>query len=206
MFYSYKEYIPVVHPDAFVHPMAVVRGNVRIGRDVYVGPGAVLRGDWGGIVIEEGANVQENVVIHMFPGVTVIVERHAHIGHCAVIHGAHIGQNALIGMNAVILDNAFVGAESIVGALTLVKSGMHIPERSLVIGNPGKIVKKVTDEMIQWKSEGTALYRQLPSEMKKYWHPCQPLLQTPDHLPPQEPLYRTWQETRSESNPEQDDR
>ena len=105
-------------------------------------------------------------------------------------------------MNAVIMDNAYIGAESIVGALTLVKSGMHIPERSLVVGNPGKIVKKVTDEMIRWKSEGTALYRQLPSEMKVHWHPCQPLTQPPDNLPPQQALYRTWQETRSSSESE----
>ena len=106
MIYAFDDFIPVVHEIAFVHPQAAVTGNVIIGRDVYVGPGAAIRGDWGGIVIEDGCNVQENCTIHMFPGVTVVLEEGAHIGHGAVVHGARIGANALIGMNAVIMDNA----------------------------------------------------------------------------------------------------
>ena len=143
MFYAYKGFIPVVHPSAFVHPQACVTGNVIIGKDVYIGPGAALRGDWGGIIIEDGCNVQENCTIHMFPGVTVRLEAGAHIGHGAIIHGSHIGKNVMVGMNAVIMDDVYIGDGSIIGALSFIKAGEKIPERSLVVGNPGKIIKKV---------------------------------------------------------------
>ena len=156
MICAFDGFIPVVHESAFVHPLATVTGNVIIGRDVYVGPGAAIRGDWGGIVIEDGCNIQENCTIHMFPGVTVVLEMAAHIGHGAIVHGAHIGANALIGMNAVIMDNADIGAGSIVGALCFVPANMQVPARSVVVGNPAKIVKEVSDEMLAWKSEGTA--------------------------------------------------
>ena len=119
MFYQYKEFIPVAHESSFVHPLAAVTGNVVIGKDVYVGPGAAIRGDWGGIIIEDGCNVQENCIIHMFPGITVVLKENAHIGHGAIIHGATIGRNCLIGMNAVLMDNAELGDECIVGALAL---------------------------------------------------------------------------------------
>jgi phenylacetic acid degradation protein len=138
MFYSYKGFIPVVHPSSFVHPQATVTGNVIIGKDCYIGPGAALRGDWGGIVLEDGCNVQENCTIHMFPGVTVFLRAGAHIGHGSIIHGAEIGRNCLVGMNAVIMDRVVLGDESIVGALTFIKEGEIIPNRSLVVGNPGK--------------------------------------------------------------------
>jgi carbonic anhydrase/acetyltransferase-like protein (isoleucine patch superfamily) len=134
-----------------------VTGNVIIGRDCYIGPGAALRGDWGGIVIEDGCNVQENCTIHMFPGVTVLLEAGAHIGHGAIIHGARVGRNALVGMNAVVMDNAVVGAGSIVGALTFVPEGFRIPDRKVVVGNPARIVKDVSDEMLKWKTEGPRL-------------------------------------------------
>src|SRR4029078_2909699 len=117
MIYSYKDFIPVIHESSFIHPQACVTGNVIIGKNVYVGPGAAIRGDWGGIVIEDGCNVQESCAIHMFPGITVVLESRAHIGHGGIVHGARIGRNALIGMNAVIMDNAVIGAECIVGAL-----------------------------------------------------------------------------------------
>src|SRR5678810_491605 len=165
MFYQYKEFIPVAHPSSFVHPTAAVTGNVVIGRDVYVGPGAAIRGDWGGVIIEEGCNVQENCTIHMFPGVTVVLETSAHIGHGAIVHGGRIGRNALIGMNAVIMDNATIGAECIVGALTFVPADMQIPDRKVVVGNPARIVKDVSDEMIAWKSQGTTLYQSLPKQL-----------------------------------------
>src|SRR5512143_507210 len=127
--YAFGEFVPVIHESSFVHPNAVVTGNVIVGRNVYVGPGAALRGDWGAIEIRDGCNVQENCTIHMFPGVTVVLEESAHIGHGAVIHGARIGRNALIGMNAVVMDHAVVGAGSIVGALTFVPEGMRIADR-----------------------------------------------------------------------------
>ncbi|HLU16876.1 MAG TPA: transferase hexapeptide repeat family protein [Edaphocola sp.] len=192
MIYEFKGFIPVVHPTAFVHPQAVVTGNVIIGKDVYIGPGAALRGDWGGIEIGDGCNVQENCTIHMFPGVTVRLEEGAHIGHGAIIHGAHIGKNCLIGMNAVIMDDVVIGDESIVGALAFVNANTQIPRRSLVVGNPAKIIKEVSDEMIAWKTKGTQLYQSLPEDMRQYWKPCEPLRSIPENRPAQETLYDTW--------------
>jgi phenylacetic acid degradation protein len=194
--YSFEGFIPVVHESAFVHPQAAVTGNVVIGRDVYVGPGAAIRGDWGGIVIEDGCNVQENCTVHMFPGVTVVLEAGAHIGHGAIVHGARIGANALIGMNAVVMDNAVVGARSIVGALAFVPAEMRIPERSVVVGNPARIVKEVSDEMLAWKSEGTALYQRLPAQMRESWKEVEPLRQVPASRPVQSATLKSWTETR----------
>ena len=195
--YAFDDFIPVVHESAFVHPHATVTGNVIIGRDVYVGPGAAIRGDWGGIEIGDGCNVQEGCTIHMFPGVTVILEPGAHIGHGAIVHGARIGENALVGMNAVIMDNATVGAGCIVGALTFVPSGMQIPPRSVVVGNPAKIVKEVSDEMLAWKTEGTALYQALPGRLRGSLRACEPLREVPADRAGQEMSYRTWKEVRS---------
>ncbi len=197
-FYSYQGFTPVVHPDAFVHPQAVVIGNVIIGRDVYIGPGAVLRGDWGRIEIGDGCNVQENCVIHVFPGKSVVLEPSAHIGHGAIIHGGHLGANCLIGMNAVVMDDAVIGAESIVGALTFIPARMKVPERSVVVGNPGKVVKKVSDEMIEWKTKGTALYRSLPASFKESLRPCEPLKREEANRPDQAALYATWKDTKDE--------
>jgi phenylacetic acid degradation protein len=195
--FAFEEFVPVVHESAFVHPNATVTGNVVIGRDVYVGPGAAIRGDWGGIEIEDGCNVQEGCTIHMFPGVTVVLERAAHIGHGAIVHGARIGANALIGMNAVIMDNASIGAGSIVGALCFVPSEMRIPERSVVVGNPAKIVKQVSDEMLAWKTEGTALYQALPARLHATLRACEPLREVPADRATQRTSYRTWKETTS---------
>jgi carbonic anhydrase/acetyltransferase-like protein (isoleucine patch superfamily) len=194
--YEFDGFVPVVHETAFVHPHAAVTGNVVIGRDVYVGPGAAIRGDWGGIIIEDGCNVQENCTIHMFPGVTVVLEQAAHVGHGAVVHGARIGANALIGMNAVVMDNATVGEGSIVGALCFVPSQMQIPPRKVVVGNPAKIVKDVTDDMLAWKSDGTALYQRLPAAMYASWKACEPRREMGADRPSQMAMYKTWQETR----------
>ncbi len=196
MIYAFDGFVPVVHPSAFIHPQAAVTGNVVIGKDVYVGPGAAIRGDWGGIVVGDGCNVQENCTIHMFPGVTVVLEPAAHIGHGAVVHGARIGANALIGMNAVIMDNAVVGAGSIVGALSFVPAEMVIPERSLVVGNPAKVVKQVSDEMLAWKSDGTALYQRLPDAMRASWREAEPLREMPADRPQQSAVLRTWNEIK----------
>src|SRR5690606_34513331 len=130
--------------------------------------------------------------IHMFPGVTVRLEEGAHIGHGAIIHGAHIGKNCLIGMNAVIMDDVVIGDESIVGALAFVNANTQIPRRSLVVGNPAKIIKEVSDEMIAWKTKGTQLYQSLPEDMRQYWKPCEPLRSIPENRPAQETLYDTW--------------
>src|SRR5687767_15513642 len=159
MFYSFKGYAPVVHPSSFVHPQASVTGNVIIGKNVYIGPGAALRGDWGGIIIEDGCNVQENCTIHMFPGITVLLKEGAHIGHGAIIHGATIGRNTLVGMNSVVMDGARVGAGCVIGALTFVPAEMEIADRKVVVGNPARVVKDVSDQMLEWKSAGTRLYQ-----------------------------------------------
>lgn len=196
MIYAFDGFIPVVHETAFVHPQAAVTGNVIIGRDVYIGPGAAIRGDWGGIVIEDGCNVQENCTVHMFPGVTVVLERGAHIGHGAIVHGARIGANALVGMNAVIMDNASIGAGSVVGALAFVPAEMQVPERSVVVGNPAKVVKQVSDEMLAWKSEGTVLYQRLPAAMRDTWRAVEPLRELPADRPAQSALLKTWNETK----------
>lgn len=175
MIYEFNGIKPVVHPSAFVHPQAAVTGNVTIGKDVYIGPGAALRGDWGSIVIEDGCNVQENCTIHMFPGVMVVLKESAHIGHGAIIHGASIGRNCLVGMNAVIMDEVELGDECIVGALSFIKQGEKFPARSLIAGNPAKIIKQVSEEMITWKTEGTRLYQQLPKQCFDSLKTCEPL-------------------------------
>ncbi len=192
MIYSFKDFIPVVHPSSFVHPLAAVTGNVIIGRDVYIGPGAAIRGDWGGIVIEDGCNVQENCTIHMFPGKTVYLRTSAHIGHGAVIHGAEIGENVLVGMNSVIMDNVKVGSGSIIGAMTFVKEGMEVPPRSLVVGNPARIIKKVSDEMLAWKTKGTKLYQTLPADCHESLLPRMPLHEIPENRPSQDKLLENW--------------
>ena len=192
MIYAFKGFIPVIHESAFVHPQAAVTGNVIIGRNVYKGPGAAIRGDWGGIVIEDGCNVQENCTIHMFPGTTVTLEQNAHIGHGAIIHGANIGRDCLIGMNAVIMDEVILGAGCIVGALSFIKAGEVFASRSLIVGNPAKKIKDVTDEMLDWKKTGTQLYQALPGEMRQHWEPCEPLRAIPANRPSQEALYQTW--------------
>ncbi len=190
--YEYKGYKPVIDESAYVHPLAAVTGNVIIGKDVYIGPGAAIRGDWGKIVIKGGCNVQENCTIHMFPGVTVILEEGAHVGHGAVIHGAHLKENCLIGMNAVVMDNVVVGAGSIIGALAFVKEGTEIPDRKVVVGNPAKIVKDVSDEMLKWKAEGTGWYQRLPKELHETLKECEPLREIPENRKDQEVEYRTW--------------
>lgn len=201
MIYQFKEHIPVVHETAFIHPQAVVTGNVIIGKRVYVGPGAAIRGDWGKIIIEDGCNVQENCTIHMFPGVTVHLKESAHIGHGAIIHGATIGRNCLIGMNSVIMDNVVLGDECIVGALSFIKADETFDTRSLIVGNPAKKIKEVSDEMIQWKTQGTQLYQQLPDDMRQYWKACEPLRAIPassisDTELQTNKLYQTWNQQR----------
>lgn len=198
MIYSFNGYIPVVHESAFVHPQAVITGNVVIGRDVYVGPGAALRGDWGTIHIADGCNVQENCTVHMFPGVTVRLMEGAHIGHGAVVHGATIGPNCLVGMNAVLMDNVQLGEGCIVGALSFLPADSIWPVRKVIVGNPARIVKDVSDGMLAWKSEGTKLYQQLPAELRATLKACEPLREVPEDQASMAVRYRTWQETKRE--------
>lgn len=196
MVYRFNGYTPVVHPSSFIHPQAAVTGNVIIGKNVYIGPGAAIRGDWGEIIIEDGCNVQENCTIHMFPGTSVILKEGAHVGHGAIIHGAILGKNCLIGMNAVIMDDVVIGNESIIGALCFVPAKMEIPDRKIVVGNPAKIVKDVSDEMIHWKTKGTELYQQLPAELHATLEACNPLHEIPADRPKQQAIYKIWKDNQ----------
>lgn len=190
--YEYNGFKPVIHPSAFVHPQAAVTGNVIIGKDVYIGPGAAIRGDWGKIIIEDGCNVQENCTIHMFPGTTTLLKKGAHIGHGAIVHGAVIGENCLVGMNSVVMDDVVMEEECIVGALCLVPSKMEVPRRSLLVGNPAQIIKQVSDEMISWKTKGTLLYQTLPKACFETLKTCEPLREEEPNRPSQESMYSTW--------------
>jgi len=190
--YSFNGFIPVVDPSSYIHDTASVIGDVIIGKDCYVGAGAVIRGDWGRIIIEDGCNVQENCVVHMFPGKHITFESGAHIGHGAVVHGATLKSNCLIGMNAVIMDGAIVGKNSIVGALSFVKAEEIIPDNHLFAGNPGRIIKEISQEMIEWKTEGTALYQSLPSSCHSSLLPVAPLTSIEDNRPSHEMVYKTW--------------
>ena len=195
--YSFNGFIPVVDPTSFIHPKASVTGNVIIGKNVYIGPGAAIRGDWGLVIIEDGCNVQENCTVHMFPGTTVTLKKGAHIGHGAIIHGGTIGENCLIGMNSVIMDDAIIEKECIIGALSFVPAKTHIPARSLMVGNPAKVIKQVSDEMINWKKKGTALYQALPKECQDSLIECEPLREIEENRPTQESMYSTWNEIKN---------
>jgi phenylacetic acid degradation protein len=157
--YAIEDLIPVIDPCAFVHPTAVIIGDVIIGPHCYVGPNAALRGDFGRIVLESGSNVQDTCVLHSFPGQDCIVEQDGHIGHGAVLHGCRIGQNALVGMNSVIMDKSFIGSESLVAATTFVKSGFECPPKSLVAGSPATVKRQLSEKEILWKSQGTKEYQ-----------------------------------------------
>ncbi len=195
--YSFNGFIPVIKDSSFVHPKASVTGNVIIGENVYIGPGAAIRGDWGQIIIEDGCNVQENCTIHMFPGTTVLLKKGAHIGHGAIIHGGTIGENCLIGMNSVIMDEVVLEDECIVGALSFVPAKTTFTKRSLIVGNPAKAIKKVSDKMMEWKTKGTQLYQTLPKECKLSLIECEPLREIENNRPTQERLIETWEKIKS---------
>ena len=196
MIYSFGDHIPVIDETSFIHPQAAVTGHVIIGKNCYIGPGAALRGDWGTIIIEDGCNVQENCTLHMFPGITVLLKEGAHIGHGAIVHGATIGKNCLVGMNSVIMDNVELGDECIVGALSFIKEGEKIPARSLLAGNPARIIKQVSDEMIAWKTEGTKLYQGLPQQMQNSWKEVEPLRDISAGGTSQNISYKTWKSNK----------
>jgi carbonic anhydrase/acetyltransferase-like protein (isoleucine patch superfamily) len=195
--YEFNGFKPVVKESSFIHPLAAVIGNVIIGENVYVGPGAAIRGDWGQIIIEDGCNVQENCTIHMFPGTTTRLKKGAHIGHGAIIHGGTIGENCLIGMNSVVMDDVVMEDECIIGALCFVPAKMHLPKRSLAVGNPAKIIKEVSDEMIAWKTKGTALYQALPADCHASLKECEPLREMEADRPAQEAFFKTWEEIKN---------
>ncbi len=192
MVYSFNNFIPIVHESSFIHPLAAVTGNVIIGEKCYIGPGAAIRGDWGQIILENGVNIQENCTVHTFPGKSILLKENAHIGHGAIIHGANIGENVLVGMNSVIMDEADIGEESIVGAMSFIKAKTIIPKRSLVAGNPAKIIKQVSNEVIAWKTKGTELYHQLPADCHRTLKEVEPLRKIPKNRKIQKESYSTF--------------
>lgn len=194
MIYSFKGFIPVVHESSFVHPLAAVIGNVIIGKNCYIGPGAAIRGDWGEIILEDGVNVQENCTVHMFPGKSITLKESAHVGHGAIIHGANLGRNCMIGMNSVIMDDAVIGDECIVGAMAFVKANAVFEKRQLIVGNPAKAIKKVSDDMIGWKTKGTQLYQTLPADCHDTMKAVEPLREIPENRPTQEDFHKTLNE------------
>ena len=175
--YQFDGLTPVIHADAYVHPTAVLIGDVWVGPRCYVGPNAVLRGDFGRIVLEQGSNLQDTCVVHAFPGRDTLLENDAHVGHGAVLHGCRIGRNAMVGMNAVIMDEAVIGEEAIVAALAFVKANMQVPPRSLVSGIPGTIVRSLTAQELEWKTKGTAIYQELALRSHESLRPAEPLRQ-----------------------------
>lgn len=194
--YSYHGIRPVIHPSAYIHPQATIIGQVEIGQNVYIGPHAVLRGDWGRIIIKNGANVQENCTLHVFPGIATILEEDAHIGHGAVIHSATIGRNSLVGMNAVVMDKAVIAEECIIGALCFVPTEFTCPPRSLIVGSPAKIIREISDEMIMWKTKGTEVYKQLAREAHTAIQACDPLLEPTEQPAPPISDYSIWTENK----------
>lgn len=166
---------PVIHPTAYVHPDAVLIGDVIIGPRCYVAPLASLRGDFGRIVLEEGSNIQDTCVMHGFPGTDTVIEVDGHVGHGAVLHGCRVGRNALIGMNAVIMDHARIGESTIVAACAFVKAGLEIPARKLVAGMPAKVVRDLSEQEIAWKIDGTRCYQDLAVRSLATLRPCAPL-------------------------------
>lgn len=159
--YSIDGITPVIDPTAYVHPSAVLIGDVIVGPRCYVGPAACLRGDFGRLVLKEGANIQDTCVMHGFPGTDTVVEEDGHIGHGAVLHGCVVKRNALVGMNAVVMDGAVIGEASIVAAMAFVKAKFEVPARTLVAGSPARIIRELSDEEIAWKSAGTRQYQDL---------------------------------------------
>ena len=181
--YAIEDLIPVVDPSAYVHPTAVLIGDVIIGKDCYIGPNSVLRGDFGRIVLNQGCNVQDTCVVHSFPNKDCVIEQDGHIGHGAILHGCHIGRNALVGMNAVIMDDAIIGDESLVTATAFVKSGFQCPPRSLLAGSPAIIKRQLSDQEVAWKSNGTLEYQTLTKRCHTSLQEVQPLTEVQQNRP-----------------------
>jgi len=173
--YSFEGIRPVVHPTSFLHPTASLIGDVIVGPGCYIGAGASLRGDFGRIIVEGDTSIQDNCTLHTGSGSDCVIKRGATVGHGAVVHGATIGENALVGMNTVVLDDAEIGPESLIGAMSLVKSDMRAPARSLIAGNPAKIIREMPAEAIKWKNDGQGEYQRLARMSFTDFAECEPL-------------------------------
>lgn len=173
--YSIEGVVPVVHPTAYVHPSAVLIGDVWIGPDCYVGPAACLRGDFGRVVLKEGSNIQDTCVMHAFPGMDTVIEKNGHVGHGAILHGCIVGEDAMVGMNAVVMDEAHIAPRSIVGAGALVKAKFRCEPASLIVGSPAKVLRTLSDKEVAWKKKGTEEYQRLTRRSLASLVECQPL-------------------------------
>lgn len=181
--YEIDGVVPVVHPSAFVHPMASLIGDVIIGEGCYLGPSASLRGDFGRITVGEGSNVQDNCVVHAFPGADATLEPGSHIGHGAILHGCHIGSEVLVGMNAVVMDGVVVGARSLIGAASFVRAGTDIPPESLVVGNPARVVRRLDEQALAWKANGVGVYQELARRSSATLRKVEPLTDVEENRP-----------------------
>ena len=193
--YALEGVRPVIHPTAFVHPTAVLIGDAVVGPRCYVGPGVAMRGDFGRVVLEEGANLQDNGIMHTFPGMDCVIEVDGHVGHGAILHGCRIKRNALVGMNAVVMDGAMIGDGAMVAAMAFVKAGFELPPRMLAVGAPAKILRELSDAEIAWKQEGTRDYQRLAERCRVSLRACEPLTEEEPDRPRLDaghsiPLYR----------------
>jgi phenylacetic acid degradation protein len=186
--YSFEGVVPVVDPAAFVHPTAVLIGDVIVGAGCYVGPGASLRGDFGRIILKPGSNVQDNCVMHSFPDQDAVVEENGHVGHGAILHGCIVGRDSLIGMNSVLMDGSVIGEASFVAAMSFVRAGFVVPPRTLVAGIPAKIVRELQDKEINWKANGTVQYQDLAARSLATMRLCEPLAQVEADRPKVKPI------------------
>lgn len=184
--FAIEDLIPVIDPTAYVHPAAVLIGDVIVGPRCYVGPAASLRGDFGRIILREGANVQDTCVIHGFPDSDAVIEVDGHIGHGAVIHGAHIGANVMVGMNAVVMDRSQIGESAIIGAMAFVREGTIVPPRSLAVGIPARVIRQLSDQEMAWKRAGTLQYQDLTMRSLASQRPVEPLRE----VQPDRPRYK----------------
>ncbi|MFO7527429.1 MAG: phenylacetic acid degradation protein PaaY [Marinobacter sp.] len=173
--YSIEGVVPVVHSTAYVHPSAILIGDVWIGPDCYVGPAACLRGDFGRVVLMEGSNIQDTCVMHAFPGMDTVIEKNGHVGHGAILHGCIVGEDAMVGMNAVVMDEAHIAPRSIVGAGALVKAKFQCEPASLIVGSPAKVLRTLSDKEVDWKKKGTEEYQRLTRRSLASLVECQPL-------------------------------
>lgn len=182
-YYAFEGLVPVVHPTAWVHPTAVIIGDVMIGEGVYIGPLASLRGDYGRLIVERGANLQDSCIMHGYCDTDTIVRENGHIGHGAILHGCIIGRDALVGMNSVIMDGAIIGEESIVAAMSFVKAGFTGARRQMLVGTPARYLREVTDEELHWKQLNTQEYQDLAQRCRKGLRETIPLTAPEAHRP-----------------------
>ncbi len=197
--YSYAGYTPVVDPTAFVHPTATLIGDAIVGARCYVGPGASMRGDFGRVELRAGANLQDNCVMHTFPGRIALVGENGHVGHGAVLHGCRVGHGALIGIGAVIMDNVVIGEHALVAAMSFVKEGTQVPPRVLVAGVPARVVRDLTEAEIAWKSNGTLVYQELAQRSHAQMRECLPLAAVEPDRPVREAGSMPLSETRTKT-------